>query len=85
MRTDFNLNSLLGITEDKADHSYFKFAQFAGSLTKNLKEGKISGNLDQFFDQMSEFFRLKSRLDYLHEPDQMTAANDELKLALIKL
>lgn len=34
---------------------------------------------------MSEFFRLKSRLDYLHEPDQMTAANDELKLALIKL
>jgi len=34
---------------------------------------------------MSEFFRQKARLDLLHEPHQLTEANDELKLALIKI
>jgi hypothetical protein len=34
---------------------------------------------------LSEFFRLKARLDIQHEPIQLSAANDELKLALLKL
>lgn len=87
MRDDFNLGNLLGDPKGQVvlNHAYRKFANFAGTLTRNLDNYEASGNFDQFIDQMSEFFRFKAKLDLMHDPIQLTAGNDELKLALIKL
>ena len=35
--------------------------------------------------QMADFFDKKDRADHLFEPEQLLAANDELKLSLLKL
>ncbi len=34
---------------------------------------------------MADFFERKDRADHLFEPEQLIAANDELKLSLLKL
>lgn len=86
MKEDFDLNSLLGRdSNEKHNTSYVQYANFCGALTRNMNVDQISGNFDQFISDLAEFFTLKQRLDYLHEPDQLLAANDELKLSLIKL
>ena len=38
-----------------------------------------------FVTQMAKFFEEKDRSDHLHETDQLIAANDELKLSLLRL
>lgn len=35
--------------------------------------------------QMADFFDRKDRADHFFEPEQLMAANDELKLSLLKL
>lgn len=54
-------------------------------LTRNLNQDTISGNFDIFLEQLAECFRLHSRLEIQHETDVLIAANDTLKIALIKL
>jgi hypothetical protein len=43
-------------------------------LTRNINPDQISGNLDFFVDQLVKFFQMKSRMDVLHEPEQLLAA-----------
>ena len=42
-------------------------------------------NMDLFLNRMLEYFAAKERADYLHEPDQVLAAQDDLKIQLLKL
>ena len=41
--------------------------------------------MDSFVDELVAFYQLKSRADLVHEPAQLLNANDELKVALMKL
>lgn len=83
MKDSFSLQSLIGTQKNNA--AYTKFAQFASLLTRNMNQTTVSGNCDIFLEQLAECFRLHSRLETQHETDILIAANDALKIALIKL
>lgn len=83
MKNSFSLTSL--IPGKQNNEAYTAFARFASQLTRNMDQSQISGNCDLFLEQLAECFRLHSRLETQHETEMLIAANDALKIALIKL
>ena len=60
-----------------------KLAQIAVNLAEN--NTNFSTQLKDLMKQFADFFERKDRVDHLFEPEYLIAANDELKLSLMKL
>lgn len=82
IREDFSLSSIL--SSQSKDTSIPKLASFAVSLAENTRIETASAPLRDFIGQIADFFNRKDRADHLFEPEQLLAANDELKLSLLK-
>jgi hypothetical protein len=41
--------------------------------------------LDVLLQEVAEFFKLKERLDFVHEPEELISANNELKLQVLRM
>ena len=85
LKEDFSLEKLLNLKPASTKDMTQNMVKFCYNLTKNVDQEQISGNFDQFIDELVAFFQLKQRMDVLHEPEQLLVASDELKIALIKL
>lgn len=85
LRDDFSLESLLQARAAKSKDWLQGFTTFSFNLTQNTSGAHLSGNMDSFVDALVAFYQLKSRADLVHEPAQLLNANDELKVALMKL
>ena len=84
LRSDFSFDSLLKNPTAKKDWLQ-GFTTFAFNLTQSTDGSKLSGNMDAFVDALVQFYQLKTRADLVHEPAQAINANDELKVALMRL
>ena len=82
--TDFSFDSLLKNPASKRDWLQ-GFTTFAFHLTQSTAGSKLTGNMDAFVDALVQFYQPKARADLVHEPAQALSANDELKVALMRL
>lgn len=85
MKPEFKLDELLGVDFYGEKDSQLQMIQFCHKLTNNVDVDRISGNLDFFIDQLVKYFQMKARMDLLHEPEQMLAALDEIKICLLQV
>jgi hypothetical protein len=86
VRNDFSINSLLGDVDYRQDDlPYLNFAKFVNKITHRFSDNELSGNLDVLLQEVAEFFKLKERLDFVHEPEELISANNELKLQVLRM
>ena len=84
IRENFSLDTILATNKTTNDSNVAKLAAFAAELAEYINLGSSSVLLTEFVEQLAEFFSRKDRADRLFEPEQLLAANDELKLSLLK-
>ena len=84
IRENFSLDTILATNKTTNDSNVAKLAAFAAELAEYINLGSSSVLLTEFAEQLAEFFSRKDRADRLFEPEQLLAANDELKLSLLK-
>lgn len=82
VKDDFDFEQLMG---SQARNSDLDMIKFCANLTRDIDPNQISGNLDFFIDELVKYHQMKSRLEVLHEPEQLLAALDELKICLMQI